>query len=89
MHNFDTDGLLPEISFDSVTHIQEVLDAGATEHQVFDVFSVLAERCLENLGEIYRMNCDSMQENLVAIAASFGATLVSRDWTMDHSREPA
>ena len=52
---------------------------GATEQQVHDAFSVLSERCLENLGELYRMNCDSVRDNLAAIAASFGATLVSRD----------
>ena len=52
---------------------------GANEVQVFDAFSVLSEQCLENLGELYRMNCDSVKGNLAALADSFGATLVSRD----------
>ncbi|TDL42463.1 hypothetical protein [Kocuria rosea] len=37
MHNFDTDGLLPEVPFDSVTKIQEVLDAGEIELNLEDL----------------------------------------------------
>ena len=52
---------------------------GATEEQVLVTFSVMSDRCLEQLGEFYRMNCDSVKGNLAALADSFGATLVSRD----------
>ena len=60
--------------------IAQICEAtGANEVQVFDAFSVISEQCLENLGELYRMNCDSVKGNLAALADSFGATLVSRD----------
>lgn len=37
MHNFDTDGPLPEVPFDSVAKIQEVLDAGEIELNLEDL----------------------------------------------------